>query len=349
VNIFTISQPSHFLIAKCLSKSLKNKINIFYVLSNSPLIKKINNFLNEVDSNIKIIYLDDHRPCVYKNNNILIQIANIRFLKKDLSKRSIDSLYIFNDFRPDVKAVIYYFKKFNLRGKVILMDEGMPLYYDIDWSPKYPIYKIIIFKLVYGFWWKETRRIGETKNIDKYMVFHPDKVNKNISPCAVEKLNIDLYDNLNILNKLPSRKIDIFILLEKHSFEYKTEVDSIVQYCLDRKIKTVIKLHPSIEQLNINWMDYFLYDKIEYLETAVPLELYFQKNKQTKFLVLSVGVASSALISCRLFNPGTMSAILFKSDLWPTSIINHVEDLRSRFDLKILSSSTEFFDFYEKN
>ena len=348
-NIFTISQPYHFLIAKCYCKTLRNKKNIFYVLSNSTLIKKLNDLLNEVDSNIKIIYFKDCRSRIYEKNNVILQISNIRFLKKDLRNRAIDSLYVFNDFRPDAKAAIHFFKKYNIKGKIIILDEGMPLYCDIDWSPKYSMYKIIIFKLIYGLWWKESRRIGETKNIDKYIVFHPDKVNKNIPTSAIEKIDINIYNGLNILNTLPSKKIDIFLLLDNNSFEYKSEIDSIIQYCLRKKIKTSIKLHPIIEQLNINWKDYFFYDNIEYLETVVPIELYFQKNKQNKYFVLSIGTFSTPLCSSKLFNPEVSTAILFKPELWSDEEINLSHDLTNKFDSNILYTLSDFYDFYEKN
>lgn len=202
INLFVVTTTYHILISCSMYKEgdiLINAGNKSYGLVIKEMIDKT--FGKNI---ISISGLAD-----YKLNKIKILKFRtyMKQLKLSVCQKNIVNIVVFNDVDPEIQWIINYINK---TGKVILVEEGIGLYRDID--KRFSIAWKLFGKMIFGYQFKNIKRIGESKKVEQIIC-------KKSALLSVRQKHKEIYPFSNInIELLKSRLSTLEYIEEKNWF-----------------------------------------------------------------------------------------------------------------------------------
>ncbi len=336
--IYVAYTPYHLLLScglACLSRSKDDR----YLLV-IPVYSDVNRFCRCLtewgDSPFsKIIMLNGIYDVASKIRRVGVIRNNIKIIKNFFSDdvNEFCEVFIFNDGYPEAQIIARL--NHDKGGFNTYVEDGSAAYNSFV-SPDAPIYKKIIYRLVFGAWHRDVKIMGTYKYIDKAMVAQPEFVRPELSCKDVIKMPKNVFNNLksmgfiSILFKNYGLEQANFnpncILIVSHSDILSEELSDtyryLVKYLLHFSGGLYVKYHPRERE------DDFLGVKrhspeVELIPKALPLEAVFVALQDENMPDIIVGDLSTSLLTARyLLKVSTVISIMKFSDLVDKNLEN---------------------------
>lgn len=289
INLYIVTSAYHLLIACAEAKANDYLITAFQ--SNSSIVKEM---VNSTFGKNVIVTPDFY---YYKKNP---QKFIIRF-RKDMSNirqsfknATVNDIVVFNDVDPMSQWLI---KNIGNSGKVILIEEGIGLYRDT--VKNHPLLFKLSSKVLFGFYYENINRIGESTAVDIIKCRHANQLNKKQSlGKEILEYKIDESRLFNISNYESPVDGDWFIgqpLVEDGVMDIDDYLEFIEKILIKRKDHTkklIIKPHP---RENVKKYDCFIDNPYLIIcnENTLPIEIMLLGNVAKKVFT----IFSSAIIN----------------------------------------------------
>lgn len=184
-------------------------------------------------------------------------------------------VFIFNDGYPEAQIMA---RLNHQKGGFNTYVEDGSAAYNNSISPEIPIYKKIIYKLVYGIWYEEVNILGTYEYINKVMVIQPDFIRPELRVKDIVKIP------KNIFNKLKAEGF-ISILFKNYAIELPSfNLNSVL-----------IVSHSNILSKNLSDTYRYLAGYLSHLSAVLYLK-YHPREHEDDFLGLSLSSPGVKLI-----------------------------------------------------
>lgn len=221
------------------------------------------------------------------------RVHNLRKIKSLEALNKATDLYFFNDMSPEVQLIAKISKKNG--GSINLVEDGVAIY-EVGGVFRKNHFKLLLGKLIYGWWWEKPQRIGETRLHDTIYAISPEQVRKNISSnVALKKIAIDM-ESLSELfpyDETTPNSI-VFLLPFIGSLSDLHGIDRLLKKHLHGfREKVYLKFHPQEKQtVKDSLLSLPDYSGYEILRNDFPVEVLFLRSPGKRTVV---GFKTSAL------------------------------------------------------
>jgi hypothetical protein len=143
----------------------------------------------------KIIMINGIYDVSSRVKRVDITRNNLKIIKNfliDAVSEACD-VFIFNDGYPEAQIIARINHR---RGGINTYVEDGSAAYNNSISPKIPIFKKIVYKLVYGIWYEDVSILGTYEYINKVMVIQPDFIRPELRVKEIAKIHKNIFNNL---------------------------------------------------------------------------------------------------------------------------------------------------------
>lgn len=313
-NIFIAHTPYHIVLAYGIARKNKSKDNILLIVFD---FLKADDMAEILKSSPGIPFKEiEFLPGAYGYGGMRKRInirKNIKTIRKIVNSGAVGSVYIFNDSRAENQALLHYAQKKNGSVKGVYVEDGVASYSSYVY-PSRSVFKMLIGKMLYGWFWSDVRILGASSGIGRIMATFPVFVRNDIGEREIMALQKE--DFLSLKNEVffkkyavafeshlsEINKADALIIIEHsgiiqlYSPEYEKITREVVGRLLSLKLKLAVKYHPREESSDF----LLLADKegISILPRSFPLELFYIMGwlDNTKIII---GDVSTSLLTAR--------------------------------------------------
>jgi hypothetical protein len=323
-NIFITFTPYHILLSYSVAFTHHRfEDNILFVISDFAGADKLAKIIEISNNSVfkKVHVLSGNYGKKYEFLKWFVARKNIVELKNILNDFRINRAYSCHDQKAEGQAAFFFTKKNNKNAQCVYIEDGSGAYSE-SVNKKKPFVKILLGKLLYGFWWKNERISGFSQWTDKIMVVFPqfirDEIRKrDVIPIKKEEVlklrQEDIFSNWIKLFEIDLHrleKIDMILLINRSGSaklypEYKKVMKALLRIGIANGLNIALKYHPR-ETLK-DFLSVKNEDKIIILPRALPIEIiYLMKPDSLKFIIGNISTslltAKWLLDDCKVFS-----------------------------------------------
>jgi hypothetical protein len=328
--IYVAYTPYHFLLScglAALSGSSENKYLIII-----PVYSDVNVFnmlLNEWSNNpfCKIIMTNGIFNVSGKIQPIFMIRNNIKLIKNFFSTEVNEAceVFIFNDRYPEAQLLASL--NHDMSGLNTYVEDGSAIYASYI-APNVHIYKKILDKFLYGFWYHHITVTGMYNYIDKVMAFQPELVRSELNGKILIKIPQSIFENLKITGLLSillnyygiTERINAKYIIIIPNSEILNEKLSDSYLSIIRFISSVLgdgyaKYHP--RETKNDFLKVNCYPHIKLIPQSLPIESIFVFLQGENEPEIIVGDISTSLLTAKsLFKNTKVISIMKFTELY---------------------------------
>ncbi len=338
---------------KIISKS-QLKILTPFITSKSNLAKITNSISNEISSKIESLWTkDEFFEKYFYQNNVSVWKFIKPFFMELIEKRIPEISY-------EIAFAKITFEKSNITKVLVLQEVGITEQIIINYAKRNKI-PVSLLQIGLHYDTPEAKEANESQSVypiksDNFLVWgsinEKDAIeNGKRSPSSIVKVGAPRYDGIDISNSVNKKYVllatsgpghmHIRGRLTKNIDEYKKTISQICKFISETQELLIIKLHPSVNELNISDIAKKINPSIKIVTTGDILPLI----KECKVLIM-VGLSTTIIESQLLKKPvifipsidyGLGIPQVLKNN---SCIISSIDSLR--VDLAKLNSDDEF-------